>query len=92
MNNSNANTTNQGKGTATANTSDTTNTANQQSNQNSNTNSNGNSTKNLEDLKMEVANELGIDLSKRGKMTSQEAGKLGGNMVKRMTEQYKQNQ
>lgn len=44
----------------------------------------------LQQLKMETARELGIDLS--SELSFQEVGKLGGNMVKKMTEQYKQNQ
>lgn len=46
--------------------------------------------KQLDELKQEVAEELGLDddIEKRGweNMTTRETGKIGGNMVKRMIE------
>lgn len=44
----------------------------------------------LEQFKMEVANELGIDLKGgcNGSLTAKEAGSVGGMMVKKMIESY----
>lgn len=39
----------------------------------------------LQSMKMEVANELGIDLDKPN-LTAKEAGSVGGQMVKKMIE------
>lgn len=43
----------------------------------------------LSRLKYEVANEQGVNLKQgyNGDLTSREAGRIGGNMVKRMIEQ-----
>ena len=40
----------------------------------------------LDSMKYEVAQELGVDLQKgyNGHLTSQQCGRVGGNMVKRM--------
>lgn len=45
--------------------------------------------KNQQNLKYEIANELGVNLKEgyNGQLTSKEAGYVGGNMVKRMIEQ-----
>jgi len=44
---------------------------------------------NLQNMKYEVANELGVNLKQgyNGDLTSKEAGYVGGYMVKRMIEQ-----
>jgi hypothetical protein len=45
----------------------------------------------LERLKIETANEIGFDNYEnidKGNLTSRENGKVGGNMVKRMIEEY----
>ncbi|MBR0141490.1 MAG: alpha/beta-type small acid-soluble spore protein [Ruminococcus sp.] len=46
----------------------------------------------LERFKMESAHELGIDLKQgyNGDLTSREAGSIGGSMVKKMIDSYKQ--
>ena len=43
----------------------------------------------MENMKYEVANEVGVNLKKgyNGDLTSKEAGYVGGNMVKKMIEQ-----
>lgn len=41
-------------------------------------------------MKEEVANELGVDL-KNSNITAKEAGKVGGEMTKRLVEQGKKN-
>jgi len=43
----------------------------------------------LENMKYEIANELGVNLKQgyNGDLTSREAGHIGGQMVKRMIEQ-----
>ncbi|HZJ82364.1 MAG TPA: alpha/beta-type small acid-soluble spore protein [Clostridia bacterium] len=43
----------------------------------------------LDTMKMEIANELGVNLKQgyNGDLTSREAGSVGGTMVKRMIEQ-----
>lgn len=43
----------------------------------------------LNNFKTEVASELGIDLKKEN-LTAREAGTVGGQMVKRMIENYEQ--
>ncbi len=45
----------------------------------------------MEEFKMEAANEIGIDLKKgyNGDLTAKEAGSIGGRMVKKMIESYK---
>ena len=46
----------------------------------------------LSKFKKEVANELGVPLSDyNGDLTSRENGSVGGEMVKRMVEQYEKN-
>ena len=47
----------------------------------------------MENMKYEVANEVGVNLKKgyNGDLTSKEAGYVGGNMVKKMIESYEQN-
>ncbi len=45
-------------------------------------------TANLEQFKMEVARELGVNLQQGGSLTSKEAGSVGGQMVKKMIESY----
>lgn len=49
--------------------------------------SNSNNKKNqaLQNMKMEIANELGVDLNKPN-LTAKEAGSVGGQMVKKMIE------
>ncbi len=44
----------------------------------------------LDRMKMEVANEMGVNLKEgyNGDLTSREAGTVGGNMVRKMVEQY----
>ncbi len=52
-------------------------------------NNNNRQNQNLQNMKYEVANELGVNLKKgyNGDLTSKEAGYVGGYMVKRMIEQ-----
>ena len=49
-----------------------------------------NSAKGLERFKLETANEVGVTLKQgyNGDITAAEAGKIGGNMVKKMVEAY----
>ncbi|WP_251859562.1 alpha/beta-type small acid-soluble spore protein [Clostridium sp. Marseille-Q2269] len=50
--------------------------------------------KGLNQLKMEVANEVGIanyDAMDKGNLTSRQNGYVGGNMVKKMVEAYERN-
>jgi hypothetical protein len=44
----------------------------------------------LENMKFEVANELGVNLSKgyNGDVSAKDNGRVGGQMVKRMIEDY----
>lgn len=44
----------------------------------------------LNRLKMECANEVGVNLKEgyNGDLTSRQAGQIGGNMVKKMIESY----
>ena len=44
----------------------------------------------LESFKMEIAKEAGINLNQNynGDLTSKQAGTIGGNMVKKMVEDY----
>ncbi|SDA09868.1 Small, acid-soluble spore protein, alpha/beta type [Ruminococcus sp. YE71] len=46
----------------------------------------------LERFKMEAASEVGVDLKQgyNGDLTSREAGSVGGQMVKKMIDSYKQ--
>lgn len=45
---------------------------------------------NLESLKMQAANEVGVNLKQgdNGDITSRQAGSIGGQMVKKMIESY----
>ena len=47
----------------------------------------------LDNMKYEVANSLNINLKKgyNGDLTARQNGSVGGNMVKRMIEQYENN-
>lgn len=47
----------------------------------------------LNKFKMESAREVGVNLSEgyNGDLTSKENGSVGGNMVKKMVEQYEKN-
>lgn len=47
---------------------------------------------NLEKFKMEAANEVGVNLKQgyNGDLTSRQAGSIGGQMVKKMIDSYKQ--
>ena len=47
----------------------------------------------LNRFKMEAANEVGVNLKQgyNGDLTSRQAGSVGGQMVKKMIEQYEQN-
>jgi hypothetical protein len=44
----------------------------------------------LEQFKMQAANEVGVTLNQgyNGQLTSQQAGSIGGQMVKKMVESY----
>ena len=46
----------------------------------------------MEQFKMQAANEVGVNLKNgyNGDLTSREAGSVGGQMVKKMTEAYEQ--
>ena len=46
----------------------------------------------MDKFKMEAANEVGVDLKEgyNGHLTSREAGSVGGQMVKKMIEDYEQ--
>lgn len=47
----------------------------------------------LNKFKMEAANEVGVNLKKgyNGHLTAREAGSVGGQMVKKMIQQYEKN-
>ena len=47
----------------------------------------------LDRFKMEVASEVGVNLKQgyNGDLTSRQAGSVGGQMVKKMIEQYEKN-
>ena len=47
----------------------------------------------MEQFKFEVANEIGVPLKKgyNGDLSSKDNGRVGGEMVRRMVEQYEQN-
>ena len=47
----------------------------------------------LNRFKMEAANEVGVNLKQgyNGELTSKQAGSVGGQMVKKMIEQYEEN-
>lgn len=53
-----------------------------------NTNSTKKNKEALNKFKMEVASELGVDLTKGGELSSREAGSVGGSMVKKMISEY----
>ncbi len=46
-----------------------------------------------ERFKMEVANELGLNLNKKSmsELSARETGRIGGRMVKKMIEEYQKN-
>lgn len=44
---------------------------------------------NLNKFKMEAANEVGVNLDEGGNLTAKEAGSVGGQMVKKMVDNYK---
>ena len=46
----------------------------------------------MEKFKMEAANEVGVNLKQgyNGDLTSRQAGSIGGQMVKKMIQQYEQ--
>lgn len=52
-----------------------------------------NKNSNLQNMKFEIANELGVNLKQgyNGDITAKEAGYVGGYMVKRMIEQVERN-
>ena len=47
----------------------------------------------MEKFKMEAANEVGVNLKQgyNGDLTSRQAGSVGGQMVKKMIEEYERN-
>ena len=47
----------------------------------------------MDKFKMEAANEVGVNLKEgyNGNLSSREAGSVGGQMVKKMTESYEKN-
>ena len=47
----------------------------------------------MERFKMEAANEVGVNLKQgyNGDLTSRQAGSIGGQMVKKMIEEYERN-
>ena len=47
----------------------------------------------LDKFKMEAASQVGVDLKQgyNGHLTSREAGSIGGQMVKKMIEEYERN-
>ena len=53
-----------------------------------NTNSTKKNKEALNKFNMEVASELGVDLTKGGELSSREAGSVGGSMVKKMISEY----
>ncbi len=48
---------------------------------------------NLNNIKMQAANEVGVNLNQgyNGDLTAKQAGSIGGMMVKKMIESYEQN-
>lgn len=54
------------------------------------TNSNYRSTTSFDNMKYEIARELGVNLKEgyNGDLTSREAGKIGGNIVKKVFQSY----
>ncbi len=57
-------------------------------------NSNSNSKTAFDNMKFEIANQLGINLKQgyNGDLTSREAGTIGGNIVKKVFQSYTGNQ
>ena len=55
-----------------------------------NNSNNSNSTTSFENMKYEVATELGVNFKPgyNGDLTSREAGKIGGNIVKKVFQSY----
>ena len=55
--------------------------------------SNKQSKANLNNIKMQAANEVGVNLNPgyNGDLTAKQAGSIGGQMVKKMIESYEQN-
>ena len=55
---------------------------------------NNNSRTSFEQMKYEIANEVGVNLKQgyNGDLTSYEAGKIGGNIVKKVFQSYTGNQ
>ena len=51
-------------------------------------NNNNNAKQQLDNMKYEVANEVGVNLKQgyNGDLTSRQAGQVGGNMVKKLVE------
>jgi len=45
----------------------------------------------LDNLKMEVASSVGVDINKGPQLTTAEAGRVGGQMVKRLIERAESN-
>lgn len=64
------------------------------SNNNSNSKMNAQTKEMMERFKMESANEVGVNLKQgyNGDLTSREAGSVGGQMVKKMVQAYKNQQ
>ncbi len=60
---------------------------------NSASNNNATAKANLEKIKMQAANEVGVNLKQgyNGDITAREAGSIGGQMVKKMIESYENN-
>lgn len=58
------------------------------------TNNNSNSKTAFDNMKYEIANQLGINLKQgyNGDLTSREAGTIGGNIVKKVFQSYTGNQ
>lgn len=57
---------------------------------NSNNSSNSNSKTSFEQMKYEIANQVGVNLKQgyNGDIASRDAGKIGGNIVKKVFETY----
>ena len=57
-------------------------------------NNNSNSKTSFDNMKFEIANQLGINLKQgyNGELTSREAGTIGGNIVKKVFQSYTGNQ
>ncbi|MDP4109022.1 MAG: alpha/beta-type small acid-soluble spore protein [Bacillota bacterium] len=63
------------------------------SNQNNNQSVVPNAREALDRFKMEVASQVGVSLKQgyNGDIAAKDAGRIGGNMVKKMIQQYEQN-